>query len=115
MDSTIIKNPLGWQAGAIDPAWQVLWNISIEMMAHRSDLQEDAIRQERKSGGGIPLLSLADGAEMLEKYATAITIAAMQMMAPDQLAHSQLSGLEELAKKHDLFLPDEFKNKKDGE
>ena len=105
-----MKHPIGWQAGRDDQAYQVLWNISIEMMAHRSDLQEDALRMERKIGC-VPLLSLTDGAEMLEKYATALTIATVQMMTLDQLAHSQLSGLEELAKKHGLFLPDEFKTK----
>jgi len=107
----VIKNPLGWQAGAIDPAWQVLWNISVEMMGHRSDLLEDASRQERNSGGGIPLFSQRDAAEMLEKYATAITIAAVQMMTQDQRAHSQLSGLSVLAEKYELYLPDELKIK----
>lgn len=113
MDSKIIKNPLGWKAGAIDPAWQVLWNISIEMMAHRSDLLEEGRRELEKDKFRLsPKIAIA---MVLEKYAAAITIAAVQMMTPDQRAHNQLSGLEELAAKHELFLPDEFKTKKDGE
>jgi hypothetical protein len=108
----MVKNPLGWQAGAIDPAWQVFWNISIEMMGHRSDLQEDAIRMQRNSIDS-PKMLMTDAVEILEKYAVAVTIVAMQMMTSDQLAHSHLDSLAELAEKHDLFLPDEFKTKKD--
>jgi DNA-binding response OmpR family regulator len=69
----MVKNPLGWQAGAIDPAWQVFWNISIEMMGHRSDLQEDAIRMQRNSIDS-PKMLMTDAVEILEKYAVAVTI-----------------------------------------
>jgi len=78
-----IKNPLGWVAGISDPIWHALMNVSIEMMAHRSDLMEDAQREERKTGG-IPLFAQHDAAMLLEKYATAITILAVQLMTPDQ-------------------------------
>jgi hypothetical protein len=104
MDKKIV-HPIGWAAGREDEVFQVLWNISIEMMGHRSDLREEAIREKHKSGG-IPLFVKMDAAELLEKYAVAVTIAALQIMTPNQQAHCHISGLEELAKKYDLFLPD---------
>lgn len=104
MDKKIV-HPIGFAAGKEDEVFQVLWNISIEMMGHRSDLQEEAVREERNTGG-IPLFAKMDAAELLEKYAVVVTIAALQIMTPDQRTHCHISGLNGLAKKYGLFLPD---------
>lgn len=101
---TKIIHPLGWEYGREGDPVVVIKALSSEMLGHRSDLQESAVRaidsQEREC--------LIRQAELLEKYAIALYAVGVQM-DPTGYKVENMSGLIELAEKHKITLPDWMK------
>lgn len=110
MDKKIF-HPLGMLAGLESDTIYVLNSLAIEMMAHRSDLREEAIRTSDPVLKSVKEM-LADN---LEYYATALSICVFQMMEEDRLQHTQISGLLDLAEKHGLYLPDDLRVKAEAD
>lgn len=100
-----IITPLGWEAGQPLEAADVVKNIAIEMLAHRSDLQEITIRRAKDDQ---ERAAITERAELLEKYAVALYAAAVQMNPAGYQVES-MAGLLELAAKHNITLPDWMK------
>jgi hypothetical protein len=104
MKTGLIVNPLGWERGRAGEPGTVVRSVATEMLAHRSDLQEMAIRAEDPKERAQLEARAAD----LEKYAVAVFAMAIQInpFGYDPKTHS---GLIELAEKHGVVLPDWMK------
>ncbi len=99
-----IKFPLGWQQGhEADPA-AVVKALALEMLSERSDLQHEVL-QFQLDHQNIEAECYQKQADTLEKYATALYAIAVQM-DPTGYQAENMSGLIELAAKHQVILPD---------
>lgn len=105
--NTKIFHPLGMMRGCESDFRRVLGLLSLEMFAHRSDLREAARRAEdaaeQQTNNAI--------ADVLERYATALTICTHQLMSDDELQRSDISGLLELSQTHNLYLSETLRQK----
>lgn len=100
--------PIGFGKGSVHKSpVDALFLLAIGMMGHRSDLLEED-RREQITAPGMTVVSKIYAALLLERYATALNIIIFQMMDDERLRGSNISGILELAEKHDLYLPDEL-------
>jgi len=106
-----IFHPLGMLSGIESDSIYVLNSLAIEMMAHRSDLREEAAR----TADSIVKSAKEMMAENLENYATALSICVFQLMEYDRLQHTQISGLLDLSETHGLYLPDDLREKAEAD
>jgi hypothetical protein len=94
-----IASPVGWEAGRQLHVGEAIQATAIEMMGHRSDILEKAVRA--------PLgdMSALETADILEKYATALNVIFFQI-EPDRWNYESCKGVIELARKHGVAIPD---------
>lgn len=101
--ATRIIYPFGWLAGLEEKDTTVIQDLALEMLSHRSDLQETAMRKSFP-----PDPAKMEQAEMLEKYAVILDVIFLQMM-PERWNPTTMIGIQELAAKHNITLPDWMK------
>lgn len=102
-ESTEIKviMPLGWEAGHPVKLADALFSLAIEMLAQRSDLRQLADKSKDDKDREHYQRRAVD----LERYATAIDSIALQV-DPGRWHPENFTGLLELAREHNITLPD---------
>jgi hypothetical protein len=95
-------HPIGWETGREAPPAEIVKMMAIEMLSHRSDLQHLAAREGRDTSKQRDRLALAWD---FERYAVALYVLAVQM-DPTGYKVENISGLIELAEKHNIAMPD---------
>jgi hypothetical protein len=92
--------PIGWEAGEQRTAEEVLVAIQMEMLGHRSDLLH-----KRDNSQGAARLQFQESAELLEKYAIAVTALVFQVRS-SPVNPVYITGFVELADKYKMRIPD---------
>lgn len=103
MNDQRIIYPFGWLAGHEGNVTDVIEALALEMLGHRSNLQEKATRVSYP-----PDKSLTEQAELLEKYAVILNVVFVQLK-PEVWNANAAAGLLELAEKHGITLPEWMK------
>lgn len=107
-DEKKIMQVFGWEAGQeLTPA-EAFKRLAIEMLGHRSDLQEPI--KQRRAADDREREEWNQQAELLERYAVIAYALAVQM-SPESYRVESMGGLLELAEKHKITLPEWMKAK----